>query len=392
MLLPVSGLALASLCFHARTALSQSSGGGVREGEFRTLPSVVLTNGVLELTVLKTGGSFASLTLEDDSEKLSPMWDPLRAAQEAGRPIRAGSMGHFLCVDGFGPVSAEERAAGLQNHGEAHRLPWTTESSGRTGNTVTLVQSVALPVVQENYRRTVKLFDGDNVVEVHATLESLLGFDRPVCWAEHATIGSPFLEPGVTVVDMSVNQALTRPHEGTPPPNRRYRLPSGKEFEWPMAPTVEGGSVDLRAAPTVLGSGDHTGHLMSPGGEHAWVTALHPAKRLLLGYIFKTSESPWLQTWESYPAQGMLARGLEFGTQTFDLPRRQVVSEGRRFGVPLYRWLPAKSTIESTFLMFFARTPEGFRGVGEIRLREGAIEIRDSLTGRTMTLKTAARL
>jgi hypothetical protein len=239
----------------------------------------------------------------------------------------------------------------------------------------------------------VKLFDNDNVVQVHATLESLLGFDRPICWAEHATIGSPFLEPGVTVVDMSKNQALTRPHEaGDDSPERRHRLPSDKEFDWPMAPTTAGGSVDLRAAPTALGSGDHTGHLMTPGGEYAWVTALHPGKRLLLGYIFKTSESPWLQTWESYPTEGMLARGLEFGTQTFDLSRRDVVSEGKRFGTPLFRWLPAKSKIESTFLMFLVTTPEGFRGVGDVQLRDGEIEIKDNLTNQTMRLKTSARL
>jgi hypothetical protein len=392
-LLPAAGLLLAAAWFSARPARSQSTVRAVQDGKFRTLPSIVLSNGVLELTVLKTGGAFAGLTLADDPGKLSPMWDPMRAAQEAGKPVRAGGTGHFLCVDGFGPVSAEERAAGLPGHGEAHRLPWKTESAGKAGNTVTLVQSVSLPLVQETYRRTVKLFEGENVVVVHASLESLLAFDRPVCWAEHATIGSPFLEPGVTVVDMSKNQALTRPYDKDGPnPNRGHRLPPEKEFDWPMAPTADGGSVDLRAAPTALGSGDHTGHLMTPNGEYAWVTALHPQKRLLLGYIFKTSESPWLQTWESYPTEGMLARGIEFGTQTFDLPRREVVSEGKRFGTPLFRWLPAKSTIESTFLMFLVRTPDGFRGVGDVQLRGGQLEIKDSLTNQTMRLKTSARL
>lgn len=391
LLFPLAAVLVAAFWGGSHPAHSQSTARAVRDGTFRTLPAHVLSNGALELTVLKTGGALANLIMADDPEKLSPLWDPMRAAQEAGKPVRAGGTGHFLCVDGFGPVSKEERAAGLPGHGEAHRLPWKTESAAKSGNTVTLVQSVNLPVVQENYQRTVKLFEGENVVEVHASLESLLGFDRPICWAEHATIGSPFLEPGVTVVDMSKNQALTRPYEKDEDRNR-HRLPSGVEFDWPMAPTVEGGSVDLRAAPTVLGSGDHTGHLMTPNGEYAWVTALHPEKRLLLGYIFKTSESPWLQIWESYPTEGMLARGLEFGTQTFDVPRREVVSEGTRFGTPLFRWLPAKSKIESTFLMFYARTPEGFRGVGDVQLRDGEIEIKDQLTNQTMRLKTSARL
>ncbi len=382
-----------ALWFGAPPLQSQSSSQPVHEGEFRTLPAQVVTNGVLELSVLETGGAFARLTLADDAEKLSPLWDPLRAVQEAGKPVRAGGVGQFLCVDGFGPVSDEERAAGLPGHGEAHALPWKTESSGKSGNTVTLVQSVHLPVVQENYRRTVTMFEGENVIQVHATLESELGFDRPICWAEHATIGSPFLEPGVTVVDLSKNRAMTRPHEpGDEGGENHHRLPSAQEFEWPMAPTLQGGSVDMRAAPTVLGWGDHTSQLMTLSGDHAWVTALNPEKQLLLGYIFKTAEYPWLQIWESYPKQGMLARGMEFGTQTFDLPRRQVITEGTRWGVPLFRWLPAKTTIESTYVMFFAHTPAGFRGVGDVQLHDGQIEIKDNLTNQTMTLKTSARL
>ncbi|MEZ5394189.1 MAG: hypothetical protein R2724_15325 [Bryobacterales bacterium] len=70
-------------------------------------------------------------------------------------------------------------------------------------------------------------------MRVHSTLESLLSFDRPSVWAEHATIGSPFLEPGVTVVDMSANKALVRPRD-KPVRGRTHRLVGSEEFEWPM--------------------------------------------------------------------------------------------------------------------------------------------------------------
>ena len=303
----------------------------------------------------------ASLTLRQ-GDSINPMWDAIGNDIDQGRPARAtGGAGHFVCVDGFGPVSEEEAASGLNGHGEANRLAWATMSA-KAGAVAELTQAVTLPRHQELYTRTISLRDGENVVRVHATLESLLGFDRPAVWAEHATIGSPYLEPGVTVVDLSANRAMVRPRP-KPAAGRNHRLSGGEEFEWPMAPTQSGGKVDLRAAPVDHDSLDHTGHLMTPSGEHAWVTALHPAKRLVLGYLFKTSEYPWLQTWENYPAKGMLARGLEFGTQAFDLPRRQVITENRIFGELLYRWLPAMSKIESTYLMFWAPTPEGFAGV-----------------------------
>lgn len=355
--------------------------------EYMGLPAIQLENEVFELKILPTGGPFVSFVLKSDDERTNPIWAPLREAFEAGEPVEAGRYGgHFVCVDGFGGISEEEQAAGLSNHGEAHRLPWQTVSSSKEGTVASLVQSVHLPIVQETLERTVRVVDGENVVYVDSVLASHLGFDRPINWAEHATIGSPFLEPGVTVVDMSANRALTRPYKAPGTAERRHRITSGEEFEWPLAPTVEGGTVDLRAAPTDLGSGDHTGHLVTPSGEKAWVTALHPGKRLLLGYVYNTAEFPWLQTWENYPTEGMLARGLEFGTQAFDLPRRTVISDGKLFDTPLFQWLPAESTFETSFMMFLVEVPDGFAGVGAVEVADGMITIESADGAQTVQL------
>jgi hypothetical protein len=358
---------------------------------FQNRPAIIVANDKIELTILPLSGAMAALTLRE-GDPINPMWDAIRNDREQGRPERtAGGTGHFVCVDGFGPVSEEEAAAGLNGHGEAARLPWATTAAKSSGGVAELTQAVTLPRVQEMFTRTLSLRDGENVVRVHSTLESLLSFDRPACWAEHATIGSPFLEPGVTVVDLSANRALVRPRP-KPVQGRKHRLIGGDEFEWPNAPLQAGGKVDLRAAPVDHDFLDHTGHLMTKAGPFAWVTALHPQKRLVLGYLFKTSEYPWLQTWENYPAEGMLARGLEFGTQVFDLPRRQMVTENRLFGELLYRWLPAMSKIESTYLMFWASTPEGFTGVSSVELSGGKLTLKDSRSGKTMTLATRQTL
>ena len=233
----------------------------------------------------------------------------------------------------------------------------------------TLTLEATLPITQERFARTVRLVDGEDVIYVQSELESLLGFDRPVFWAEHATIGSPFLEPGVTVVDMSAHRAQTRPYQpekgGLP-----HRLPSGKDFTWPEAPGLHTRKIDVRAAPAEPNSGDHTTCLMDASRKLVFVTALHPSKRLLLGYLFKPQEYPWTQNWEYYPPTKKLARGMEFSTQPYDVPRREVVQLNSMFGAPVYRWLPAKTKIESRFLMFYAHTPEGFTKVDDVRLRK----------------------
>ena len=353
---------------------------------FEGHPALLLSSGKIELTVLPKGSSFARLILIDDAEKISPLWDPIRMARESGEKNDFDSaLGHFICVDGFGPVSAEEEAAGLPGHGEAHQTPFDVKFYGKEGGATTLTLAAKLPIAQESFSRTVRLVDGENVVYVESELESLLGFDRPVFWAEHATIGSPFLEPGVTVVDMAARRAQTRPYQpekgGMP-----HRLPSAKDFTWPDAPGLHARKIDLRAAPADPNSGDHTTCLMDSARKLVFVTALHPAKHLLLGYLFKPEEYPWTQNWEHYPASKKLARGLEFSTQPYDVPRREVVQLNSMFGAPVYRWLPARTKIGSRFLMFYTRTPDNFRKVDDVRLENGKIIIEDRKAKQQVTL------
>ena len=358
---------------------------------FEERPGLLLSNDKLELTILTQGGSMANLVLQEDPEKLSPLWNPVRMAREAGqRGSSGGSMGHFVCVDGFGQVSREERAAGMPGHGEAHMQPWELAASLKQGNTAALTFSVKLPLAEEILRRTLRMVDGEYVVYVESELESLLGFDRPVCWAEHATIGSPFLEPGKTVVDMPAQRAKTRAYPDRP--NPRERLKSFVDFTWPMAPTRDGGTVDLRAAPLNPNSQDHTTCVMDPSRRLVWVTALHPEKRLLLGYVFKREEYPWLQSWESYPPNLKMARGIEFSTQPFDVPRREVIQTNSLLDTPMYRWLPAKSKIASRFLLFYVRTPEGMTKIDDVTLEDGKLTIEDRGAGKRITLAASLGL
>jgi hypothetical protein len=350
-------------------------------------PGLELANDKITLVVLPKGGAMVDLTLRDDPEKLSPLWNPIRMAREAGQTPRFGdSMGHFLCVDGFGNVSPEERAAGMPGHGEAHRLPWDLLASGKERKVLSVRFSVKLPLVQEVLTRTLRLVDGEQVVYVESEIENLLAFDRPLCWAEHATIGSPFLEPGKTVVDMSASRAKTRTYKDQGGGSLQHRFANFQDFTWPLVPGLNGETIDIRAAPTTLGFGDHTTCLMDPSRRLVWVTALHPEKRLLLGYVFRREEFPWTQNWENYPPNGKLARGLEFSTMPFDVPRREAVSLGKMFDTSTFRWLPAKSKVPSYFLMFYTRTPGGFRKVDDVTLESGRLTIEDRQAGKKITL------
>jgi hypothetical protein len=344
-------------------------------------PVFMIANDKVTLAVRSEGGAMVRLVLKDDPAAVNPLH---------------AELGHFVCVDGFGPVSPEERSAGLPGHGEAHRVPWDLVASGRTNaaggaGTTTLSFSATLPLVQEVFRRTIRIVDGENVVYVESELENLLSFDRPINWGEHATIGSPFLELAKTVVEMSAVRAMTRSHESQSE-TLPHRLASFKAFTWPMAPGLNGESIDVRSTPARVPIGDHTTSLMDPARRLVFVTAFNTSRHLLLGYIFRREEYPWTQSWESYPGDGRVARGLEFATQPFDLPRREVIQTNVLLDAPTYRWLPAKSRIGSAFLMFYTRTPDGFRKVDDVVLANGKVTATDATSGVTVVLAASRPL
>src|SRR4051812_47434166 len=143
----------------AAVAVAQSPS-GPPSSTFEGQPAVTLSNDKLQMIVMVQGSSIASLIMTDDAEKLSPYWNPARLGREAGRTVPfTGSLGHFVCVDGFGPASAEERAAGLPMHGEAHLTNFQVSGGKETGGS-SVTFTAKLPLVQEVFTRSFRMVAG----------------------------------------------------------------------------------------------------------------------------------------------------------------------------------------------------------------------------------------
>jgi hypothetical protein len=119
-----------------------------------------------------------------------------------------------------------------------------------------------------------------------------------------------------------------------------------------MAPAIGGGYADLRRSSAAPASSAYTAHLMDPGKTHGYFVAHSPHHQLSFGYIWNRRDFPWLGIWEenasrtSSPWNGAgLTRGMEFGVSPFPETRRQMVDRGQLFGVPTYRWIPARAGV-----------------------------------------------
>ena len=326
--------------------------------------AAAIENEHLRVTVLEEGGHLAAIL--DRETGINPLWTPpwrsiepsafdaeKHAAYGAGAEAKllAGIMGHNLCLDVFGGPSAEEAAAGLTVHGEGSLVRYDISTHDGA-----LVTRARFPMAQIGFERRIEL--RGRAVIIREAVENLTVYDRPIAWTQHVTLGPPFLEKGVT----QFRSSATRSKVFETGFGAHDYLRVGAEFDWPFAPRLDGSRADLQLMNGDAASSAFTTHLMDPARENAFFVAFAPSARLAFGYVWKQSDFPWMGIWEENHSRAQapwsgktLARGMEFGVSPMPETRRQMIGRGSLFGIPAYRWLPARSRIEAEYSALTAR-------------------------------------
>jgi hypothetical protein len=230
------------------------------ETKYRNRRAWQMENSALRVTLLVEGGHIAEIFHK--ASGVNPLWtppwpsiepstyDPVKHqyGSDAESRLLAGIMGHNLCLDLFGGVTAEEAAAGMTVHGEssvaAYRI--SEEDGG-------LVMRGEFPQARLGFERRIRL-DGD-VVRIRESVTNLSGWDRPSAWTHHVTLGPPFLEHGTT--EFRAPGTRSRVFE-TDFAGDKCPFAIGADFDWPMAPKRGGGAIDLRRYTTAKASGGFT--------------------------------------------------------------------------------------------------------------------------------------
>jgi hypothetical protein len=279
----------------------------------------------------------------------------------------------------FGSPSSEEECAGLETHGEAPVARWKNlrQRVNRTG--ISLTCGCKLPVAQISFERTLTSLRGSNVVHITEKLRNLARRDLPFTICQHVTIGPPFLEKCVTLFDLSAVQA----HTFRGPFGAVQRLKPDTAFIWPHGPGTVGGTVDMRLISNEdAHSSDFSTQLMNPHREDAWFSAVNPRLGLLLAYVWKRSDFPWLGNWEENfcrtekPWAGRsLTRGMEFANTPFPIGLRGAVDLGSFQDTPTFRWLPARGTITMNYDLLLQEVPPDCRGVADIRAKCAGFDV-----------------
>lgn len=356
----------------------------VRTGRLHGRDVWILDSGQARIGISYSGGHFVQMVLAGP-EEVNPLWIQQRPTQEAerylasrdearfgggsGARLMASLLGHNLCFPFWGNPTPAEYRAGMTFHGETGVARWQRVTAD--GETLTI--RADLPESRTAFTRSIRV--AGQVAYFDSRGINLAAWDRPVGWCEHATIGPPFLERGVTRMDLSVTRGRANGDE------------SGKETRWPHG-LVEGKPLDLRTVrPAEKAPGFVNNFLVDPTREYAFVAATHPGRRLVFGYVFRRADFPWLNVWEANSPE-MLTRGLEFSNTPTHGTMRALYQAKPLFGTPMFDWLDARSTLRKRFAAFLVRTPDGFQGVADVRLKDNQLEIVEAEgRGRVVTIE-----
>ena len=161
------------------------------------------------------------------------------------------------------------------------------------------------------------------------------------------------------------------------------------EFQWPHAPLPDGGFHDLRTTPDGCYL-RYTAQLLDPRREFGYTAIANPRAGLLLAYVFRRADFPWVGHWEerfylkTAPWGGKtFCRGIEFSSTPLAIPKRQTIAQGPLFNESTYRWLPALSETKVSYLTLLVDIPSDFTGVEEVSVEDSRIVLHESGNART---------
>ena len=332
-------------------------------------PSVVLESTAAKLVMDLGGGSIVDFHIAPGG------LNPLRWIGPADVNATLRPMAHFLCLDRWGPPSeAELRNGGMFSRGSDSRQVAGDRCAGTKGRRRACGNGSHAP---DSWARSAPhgaAFRGVAAIfNVSETVTNRNKLGRVYNMVQHATIGPPFLDEE-TVVD---SNALRGFMQSSPLPN-----PEQPEIRWPEA-LKRGQPVDLRRL-----TNDPDPNVVSfvVNGEIGWVTATNASKELIVGYIWRTVDYPWLNIWRNVANGKPLSRGLEFGTTGLHQPFKILMGKPSIFGKPTFTYLDAGESATRSYAGFLVKAPRDFRGVDNVQYREGQLVIHERDGTRELTI------
>lgn len=315
------------------------------DGAIRTI-----RNAKASLSVDLYGGAITAFHLNAD--KVNPLSfafskEEMPASNREGAPYQ----GHFVCLGRWGKPSAGELDAGLPDHGEAAGTSWITLPRE---NDRTLGMEVECPLEGLKLDRRIRMDETYPVCAVEESVRNTAALGRLYNIVQHPTLAAPFLDNS-TVVNCNATLGFDQFGDSTPEED---------PLHWPYGRHKAGGhrEIDLRTPLQPYNS--VFSFIADPEEEYAWITAWSPRFRLLLGYVWKRRDYPWIHVWQHWENGQLRFRGMEFGTAALHRPFKSILDTGLcLFGEKTTEYIDAGETSPKLYMSFLCRTGDCPHGI-----------------------------
>ena len=252
---------------------------------------------------------------------------------------------HFVCLDRWGAPSEAEIARGVPYHGEAPRVLWKA-TGPRT-------MAAKLPIANLSIERDVTLTGATLNVRERVTNRNPTG--RVYNMVQHPTIAPPFLDEE-TFIDANAGLGFAQ------------ATPNQEPQPFPRAHTADLRRLTSDPLPNVVS------YIIE--GPTGWVTAASPTSGLVLAYLWKTNEYPWLNIWRDVAKGRPVARGLEFGSTGLHQPYPELIRRGRMLDRPLFSYLDAGESVERSYTVCLSRLPAGTKRVTQVQAAGSRLDLK----------------
>jgi len=214
--------------------------------------------------------------------------------------------------------------------------------------------------------RKIEMPENEPLFFVTEEIKNLNKYGRMFNIVQHVTIGPPFLDKS-TLFDINAVKGFENKEDGSL--NQEEPV-----ISWPKA-EHKGQDINLRQFltewPRVVS------FVFDKNEKHAWVTACNPGKNLLLGYLWKTEDYPWINFWRSMENKIPVAFGMEFGTTGLHEPFPVLAKKGKIFDRNIYDFIDAGEILTKSYTVFLARIPSDYQGVDKIEVTDSSLILQE---------------
>jgi hypothetical protein len=340
-------------------------------GERYGVSKLSLENTKAAVVVDAYGGAITGFYLKEDG--LNPLSFELPLDEMPSRDATISYKGHFLCLGRWGPPSAGEQAAGVVKHGDFATIRWEALPGHNDGE---LLMRAVSQVEGLQVKRRILLDKQSPVYFVEEAVTNVNPLGRFYNMVQHPTIAAPFLDSTTRVFC----------NAGTGFCQSERISPDESCSKWPLGISDGGCSVDLSMSDKP--DNNVYSFIMEKGARFGWVVAYTVATRLLIGYIWRRSDFPWVNFWQDWSDGVMRYRGLEFGTTGVHEPLHRIVGTGRSsiLGEKAIRYIDAGEEVSTSYGSFLLKLENDLKFVTDVSLSDKEIIIKTDRCDRRIEL------